>query len=244
MLTVMAIRVRRRQVVPRVRGGLWARAGVLVAGLFVFAAGIVALLESGLGLSPWDVLHDGLAARTGLSFGAASVVVSLLVLVLAWSLGAPLGVGTVANAVLVGAFVEALAAIGAVERLADAPLAARLLLLAAGVLLMAAGTALYLGAGFGAGPRDSLMVVGAERLRARVGLVRSVLELSVLGAGVALGGTVGIGTIVFALGIGPGVEACLALLERSPLVLPRAGAEVGSAEERGDALPRPATEAA
>jgi uncharacterized membrane protein YczE len=244
MLTVMAIRVRRRQVVPRVRGGLWARAGVLVAGLFVFAAGIVALLESGLGLSPWDVLHDGLAARTGLSFGAASVVVSLLVLVLAWSLGAPLGVGTVANAVLVGAFVEALTAIGGLERLADAPLAARLLLLAAGVLLMAVGTALYLGAGFGAGPRDSLMVVGAERLRARVGLVRSVLELAVLGAGVALGGTVGVGTILFALGIGPAVEACFTLFERSPLVLSPAGAEGGSAEECGDALPRPALEAA
>ena len=231
----MTIWIRPRPVVPRVRGGLWARAVVLVSGLLVFAAGIVALLESRLGLSPWDVLHDGLAARTGLSFGAASVTVSLLVLVLAWFLGAPLGVGTVANAVLVGAFVEALTAIGAVERLADAPLAARFLLLALGVSLMAVGTALYLGAGFGAGPRDSLMVVGAERLGARVGLVRAALELSVLGAGVALGGTVGIGTIVFALAIGPAVEACFALLERSPLVRSRAGAEVAA---------RPALEAA
>lgn len=235
MLNVMATRFRSRQVVPRIRGGLGARMGALVAGLSVFAAGIVALLQSGLGLSPWDVLHDGLAARTGLSFGAASVAVSLLVLALAWFLGAPLGAGTVANAVLVGVFVEALTAIGPVERLADAPLAARVFLLAAGVSLMAVGTALYLGAGFGAGPRDSLMVVGAERLRARVGLVRSLLELSVLGAGVALGGTVGIGTIVFALGIGPGVEACFALLERSPLVRSPAGAEVGA---------RPALEAA
>lgn len=231
----MAIWIRPRRVLPRVRGGLLARAVVLFFGLLVFAAGIVALLESRLGLSPWDVLHDGLAARTGLSFGAASVAVSLLVLVLAWFLGAPLGAGTVANAVLVGAFVEALTAIGAVERLADAPLAARFVLLALGVSLMAVGTALYLGAGLGAGPRDSLMVVGAERLGARVGLVRAALELSVLGAGVALGGTVGIGTIVFALGIGPAVEACFALLERSPLVRSPAGAEVGA---------RPALEAA
>lgn len=195
-----------------------ARAAVLVTGLFVFASGIVALLESNLGLSPWDVLHQGLARHTALSFGTANVVVSVVVLALAWSLGARLGAGTVANAVLVGAFVEALTAVDAVERLDGAHLAVRLLLLVAGLVLMAVGTALYLGAGLGAGPRDSLMVVGAERLGARVGLVRSALEVSALGCGVLLGGTVGIGTVAFALGIGPAVEACFELLERSPLV--------------------------
>jgi uncharacterized protein len=243
---MIALRAPRRQVVPRLRGGPCARGGALLAGLLVFAAGIVALLESRLGLSPWDVLHQGLSERTGLSFGVASIVVSLIVLMLAGSLGARLGIGTVANAVLVGAFVEALTAINAIERLADAPLAGRLILLVAGLLLMGAGTALYLSAGFGAGPRDSLMVVGAERLGARVGLVRGTLELSVLAGGAALGGTVGIGTVAFALGIGPAVEAAFSLLERSPLVLPRydGDGEASRGQDAGDAVTRSALETA
>ncbi len=238
---MIAHRIPRRQVVPRLRGGPWARGGALLAGLFVFSSGIVALLESKLGLSPWDVLHQGLSERTGLSFGVMSIVVSLIVLTLGWSLGARLGIGTVANAVLVGAFVEALTAIDTVERLADAPLASRLFLLAAGLLLMGMGTALYLSAGFGAGPRDSLMVVGAERFGVRVGLVRAALELSVLVAGAALGGTVGIGTVAFAFGIGPAVEAAFSLLERSALVLPRCG---GNGERECDVVLRSALETA
>jgi uncharacterized membrane protein YczE len=241
---MIALRAPRRQVVPRLRGGPWARGGALLAGLLVFSAGIVALLESKLGLSPWDVLHQGLSERTGLSFGVASIVVSLVVLTLGWSLGARLGIGTAANAVLVGTFVEALTAIDAVERLADASLAARLILLVAGLLLMGAGTALYLSAGFGAGPRDSLMVVGAERLGVRVGLVRGTLELSVLVAGAALGGTVGIGTVAFALGIGPAVEAAFSLLERSPLVLPRGDDERSPGQDACDAVARSALETA
>jgi uncharacterized membrane protein YczE len=216
-------KIERRRAVPRLRGGMWVRASALVAGLFVFASGIAALLESRLGLSPWDVLHQGLAHHTGLSFGEASVAVSLVVVALGWSLGARLGVGTLANAVLVGAFVEALMSLDVVERLASAPLAMRVGLLVAGLLLMGSGTALYLSAGLEAGPRDSLMVVGAERLGIRVGAVRGALELLVLGAGAAMGGTVGPGTVAFALGIGPAVEACFTLLERSPLTEPRCG---------------------
>lgn len=220
------------------------RAAILLGGLFVFASGIVALLQSGLGLSPWDVLHQGIAEHTGLSFGAASVAVSLVVVALALSLRARLGVGTIANAVLVGVFVEALTSLGAVDRLGSAPLATRSVLLVAGLLLMGAGTALYLSADFGAGPRDSLMVVGAERLGLRIGYVRGSLELLVLGAGAALGGTVGVGTVVFALGIGAAVEASFALLARSPLAAPPCAAR-GSRRAGGcDPLPRPVPESA
>jgi uncharacterized protein len=190
---------------------------LLVAGLFLFAAGIVALLESGLGLSPWDVLHQGLARRTALSFGAANVAVSALVLAAAWVLGARIGVGTLANAILVGAFVDLLSAAEPVRALADAPLSTRIGLVVAGLGLMGAGTGLYLGADLGAGPRDSLMVVGARRTPLRIGVVRGTLELAALGGGVALGGTVGVGTVAFALGIGPSVELSFWLLGRSPL---------------------------
>ena len=202
---------------PRLRGGLVTRLSLLFVGLFLFAAGIVALLQSRLGLSPWDVLHQGVDRQTPLSFGAANIAVGAAVLAVGWLLGARVGVGTVANAVLVGAFIELLSRIQAIADLALAPLEARVGLLVAGLLLMGLGTGLYLGAALGAGPRDSLMVVGAQRTRFRIGAVRAALEITVLVAGALLGGTVGVGTVAFALAIGPSVKLSFWLLERSPL---------------------------
>ena len=204
---------------PQIRGGLLVRVPLLLFGLALFAAGIVALLESRLGLSPWDVLHQGISRHTPLTFGEANIAVSAVVLASAWLFGARIGVGTVANAVLVGSLVQLLTSFGAVTGLAHDPLAVRIVLLVAGLALMGVGTALYLGAGLGAGPRDSLMVVGAQRTRFRIGVVRAALELCALAAGVALGGTFGVGTIAFALGIGPSVELSFWLLARSPLGL-------------------------
>ncbi len=203
---------------PRLRGGIAPRLTFLVIGLFVFAAGIVALLESRLGLSPWDVLHQGIAKQTPLSFGAANVAVSVVVLALAWAMGARVGVGTLANAVLVGVFVQLLTSSEAISGLADTAVGVRVGLLFVGVTLMAVGSACYLGAGFGAGPRDSLMVVGAQRTPLTIGTVRTVIELVALAVGFALGGTVGIGTLAFAVAIGPAVEGSFWLLERTTLV--------------------------
>ena len=177
----------------------------------------MALLESQLGLSPWDVLHQGISRHTSLSFGEANVVVSAIVLAGAWLLGARIGVGTVANALLVGTLVQLFTSLGFVAGLADDPLGVRIGLLAAGIGLMGIGTALYLGAGLGAGPRDSLMVVGAQRTRFRICVVRGLLELCALALGIALGGAFGVGTIAYALGIGPSVELSFWLLARSPL---------------------------
>ena len=193
---------------------------MLVFGLLIFAAGIVALLESGLGLSPWDVLHQGLAEHTRLSFGEANIAVSILVLAVAWTLGARVGVGTLANALLVGSFVQLLTSLEGISTLSDRALVLRIALLAIGIALMGVGTSIYLGAGLGAGPRDSLMVVGAERTRFRIGVVRGALELAALVAGFGLGGTVGIGTLAFALLIGPTVEGSFWLLLRASLARP------------------------
>src|SRR4051812_18397173 len=99
---------------PLVRGNLVARAASLLAGLFLFALGIVLLLESELGLSPWDVLNQGVSDRTGISFGTANIVIALFVLVVAAALGARIGAGTVANAILIGLFVDGLLAIDAI----------------------------------------------------------------------------------------------------------------------------------
>src|SRR5262245_42869222 len=150
----------------------------------------------------------------------ASVFVSVLVLLLAWRLGARIGIGTVANAVLVGTFIEGLTAIGPVDRLSESPLGVRIVLLGVSMVLIGIGSALYLGAWLGAGPRDSLMVVGGERTGLRLGVVRVGLELLALAAGFALGGTIGVGTVVFALCVGPSLEAGFWGLRRSGLAVP------------------------
>ena len=202
---------------PRLRGGRVARSVWLLAGLLLCAFGILAFLESRLGLPPWDVLHQGIARHTALSFGVANEVVGVIVLFVAWGLGAQPGIGTVANAVLIGGFVALLEPLGAVESLSRWPLAARAALLVVGLACFGAGTGLYIGAGMGAGPRDSLMLVGARRTGVRIGLVRAAIEGSVLVAGFALGGTVGVGTLVFAVLIGPSVEASFWLVGRTGL---------------------------
>ena len=202
---------------PRIRGGVAVRSLSLVAGLGLFAAGIVALLESGLGLPPWDVLNQGVSDHTPLSFGMANVAVATVVLALSWALGARIGPGTVANAVLIGVFVDALLRLEAVERLADWPLAARVVLMVVGILAIGVASAFYIGAAMGAGPRDSLMLVTAWRTRVRVGAVRVGIEVAVTGIGFALGGTIGIGTLAFALGVGPAVELSFWALARTPL---------------------------
>jgi uncharacterized membrane protein YczE len=202
--------------VPRLRGGRAARGAWLIGGLLVFAAGIVCLYESRLGLSPWDVLNQGISKHSPLSFGESNIAVGCGVLALAVLLGARIGLGTAANAILVGTFVDQLLRIGFVTRLSHDSLDIRIGLLVAGVAVMGLATGLYVGAGFGAGPRDSLMLALVRVTRARVGIARGSLEAAATVAGFLLGGTVGIGTLVFVLAIGPAVEASFLLLGRSP----------------------------
>jgi uncharacterized protein len=202
---------------PRVRGGLALRLASLVFGLFLFALAIVLTLESRLGLWPWDVLHQGIARHTPLTFGLANVVVGVVVLAISWALGGKPGLGTVANAVLIGLFIQLLTSLDAVQDLGDASLPVRVGLLAAGIALAGPGSAFYIGADLGAGPRDTLMLVGRLRSGRRIGLVRFAIEAAVLVLGIALGGTFGVGTVAFALFVGPVVEASFWLLARTPL---------------------------
>ncbi len=197
---------------PVLRGGRAARSAWLVGGLFLCACGIIAFLESRLGLPPWDVLHQGIARHTPLSFGLANEVVAIVILFLAWRLGSRPGPGTIANAALIGLFVVLVQPLGVVQQLATWPLVARIVLLAVGLALFGLGSAFYIGAALGAGPRDSLMLVGALRSGVRIGGVRAALEGSALVAGIGLGGTVGVGTLVFALLVGPAVEAAFWLV--------------------------------
>ncbi len=202
---------------PVIRGGLTIRAASLVFGLFLFALGIVMLLESELGLSPWDVLSQGLAEQTPLTFGTASIAIGLAVLVLAWRLGARIGAGTVANAVLIGLFIEGLVRVEAVADLSESPLATRVAIMLGGISVIGLGSGFYMGAALGAGPRDSLMLVLSRRAGVRIGAARTVLEIGATAAGWALGGTVGVGTLAFAFLVGPSVELAFFGLVRSRL---------------------------
>jgi uncharacterized membrane protein YczE len=180
----------------------------------------VLILESKLGLSPWDLLNQGIAKHTPLSFGTANIAVGLVVLGIGWSLGGTPGVGTVANAVLVGTFIQLLTSVHGIQDLSHDSLALRIPLLAGGIVLIGPASAFYICADLGAGPRDTLMLVGARRTRFRIGIVRATLELCALAAGIALGGTFGAGTVLFAILVGPIVEASFAVLARTPLAVP------------------------
>lgn len=173
----------------------------LIVGLVAFGVGIGLMLQSGLGVPPWDVLHQGLAIRFGLSVGVWSVIVSVIVL-LGWiPLRERYGAGTLLNAVLIGLTIDLTAAI--VPEAGHVAVAWAMLI--TGILTIALATGMYIGANFGPGPRDGLMT-GIAKRGPSIRLTRAVIEISVLTIGWLLGGTFGIGTVVFAFGIGPLVQ--------------------------------------
>ena len=175
--------------------------------LYGFSAGLV--VEAALGLDPWNVLHQGLAGRTALTIGLWTVVMSFVVLLLWVPLRQRPGLGTLANAVVVGLVIDATTVVVPdVETLA-----VRVPLLLAGVVLNGLATAAYIGAGLGPGPRDGLMTGLARRTGRSVRLVRTGIEATVLVIGFLLGGTVGVGTVLYALGIGPLAQLFLPLVD-------------------------------
>jgi uncharacterized membrane protein YczE len=180
-------------------GRLRERLSRLLLGLWLYGVAIALMIEGALGASPWDVLHLGLARHLPLSFGMVMVLTAAAVL-LAWiPLRQMPGLGTVANAILLGPFADvALAWLATPQTI---PL--RIGYLVAGVVVCAFATAMYVGAQLGPGPRDGLMTGLARRTGRSIRRVRTLLEVGVLAIGIALGGIVGVGTVLFALGVGP-----------------------------------------
>ncbi|MBG0832945.1 hypothetical protein HS041_35170 [Planomonospora sp. ID67723] len=170
----------------------------LYSGLALYGVGIGLQIESALGGSPWDVFHQGLSTHFGLSVGTWIIIVGALVMVLWIPLRQRPGIGTLSNVVFLGLFADA--ALWLVPT--PEPLAVRWACLLAGVVATAAATALYIGAGLGPGPRDGIMT-GLVRLGLSIRLARTLIEVTVLATGWLLGGTVGVGTVVFALAVGP-----------------------------------------
>lgn len=171
----------------------------LLAGLWLFGFSIALMIRGNLGVAPWDVLTMGLEHWLPLSFGQITIVVSFVVLLFWIPVGERPGIGTLANAIVIGLAIDA--------SLAWLPVVdgwpARVALMLAGVALNGLASAVYIGAQLGRGPRDGLMTGLSRRTGRSLRLVRSLLELSVLGIGLVLGGVAGVGTVVFALSIGP-----------------------------------------
>jgi uncharacterized membrane protein YczE len=187
----------------------------LLAGLVLYGATASMLVLAGLGLDPWDVLHQGLSRTVGLGIGTWAILISVVVLLGWWPLHQRPGVGTVANAVLVGVVIDVILS------LFHRPHAlwARAALLAGGVAGNGIATGLYIGAGLGPGPRDGLSTGFAARghsMRA----VRTTIEATVLTSGFLLGGTVGIGTLLYALTIGPITHQTIPALAIDPRLSP------------------------
>jgi uncharacterized membrane protein YczE len=171
----------------------------LYAGLALYGASMALLVEAGLGLAPWTVLDQGLAELTGLTIGVMVILVGAVVLLLWIPLRQRPGLGTISNVFVIGLALDATLSV-----VPDAhTLTVRVPLLAAGVLLNGVATGLYIAARFGPGPRDGLMTGLHRRTGRSIRLIRTAIEVAVVVTGFALGGTVGVGTVLYALSIGP-----------------------------------------
>ncbi|MCZ0990252.1 YczE/YyaS/YitT family protein [Streptomyces diastatochromogenes] len=180
-------------------GRLGRRLFQLYVGLALYGASSALLVAAGLGLEPWGVLHQGLAELTGMTIGVVSIVVGAAVLLLWIPLRQRPGLGTVSNVFVVG-----LAMDGTLALVPDAhSLAVRIPMLVAGIVLNGVATGLYIAASFGPGPRDGLMTGLHRRTGRSIRLMRTAIEVTVVATGFALGGTIGVGTLLYALSIGP-----------------------------------------
>jgi uncharacterized membrane protein YczE len=184
----------------------------LIFGLFLYGVADVLIIRAATGLGPWPAFHVGLSLVTPLSVGMAVTLVGAIVIAATWFAGVRPGIGTVANMILIGVFTDLLLPIipEATDPLVGYPM------LAAGAVLIGIATGLYIGAGLGKGPRDGMMVVISERMGWSIRSVRGGIELTVLALGFAMGAPLGIGTVLYALAIGPIVQWSLKLFGLVP----------------------------
>ena len=195
------------------------RLAQLMIGLTLYGVSMAMMIRAGLGLDPWDVFHYGVAEHLPLSFGTVVIVVGALVLLLWIPLRQWPGLGTVANVVVIGLATDgALALLGAPDQMA-----ARVALLLSGIVLNGLAGALYIGSQFGPGPRDGLMTGLVRRTGGSIRVVRTSIELTVLVVGWSMGGVVGLGTVLYAVAIGPVVQAFLPLFTVALPTPPGAG---------------------
>ena len=181
----------------------------LVVGLVIFGLGIAVMAAAGLGLGPWEAFHQGISIHTGVELGTVSILLGIPILLMWWPLGERPGLGTVLNIALIG--VATNIGLAVLPRPTDVLL--QLPMMLGGVLMIGVASGIYLATDLGAGPRDGLMTGLHHRFGWSIRHARTLVELTVLIVGFLLGGTIGLGTVVFALGIGPIVQWALRIFD-------------------------------
>lgn len=176
----------------------------LFLGLILYAVGIVLTMNANLGLAPWDAFHAGLVNIFGLTFGQISIIVGLVVLIINYHLNESIGIGTVGNIFVIGIFIDLINFLNLVP--ISSNIVSGIIMLFTGMILIAVASYYYINSGFGTGPRDGLMVALTRVSNKPVGLVRGIIEISVLLMGYLLDAKIGVGTIILALGMGPIVQ--------------------------------------
>lgn len=183
----------------------------LVLGLILYALGIVMTINANLGLAPWDAFHTGLSNTFHISFGQISILVGLFILLITYQLNESIGLGTMLNIFAIGILIDLIFYFHLVPVLHN--LFSGIVMLFLGMVTIALGSFCYIGSGFGTGPRDGLMVALTRVTKKPVGLIRGIIECTVLFLGFLLGAKIGLGTLFLAFGIGPIVQLIFKLLK-------------------------------
>ena len=183
----------------------------LLIGLFLYALGIVITMKANLGFAPWEVFHSGIGKTVGMTIGNVSILTGLLICIIVVLMGEKLGLGTILNMILIGFFIDLLLVLNLIPKVNT--LASGILVMIIGLFIISFGSYFYIYSGFGAGPRDSLMVAIKRKTKLPVGLCRGIIETSVVLTGWLLGGPVGIGTVIAALGISFCIQIVFTLMK-------------------------------
>lgn len=186
----------------------------LIGGLFLYALGIVVTMNAHIGYAPWDVFHVGISKTVGISIGNASIIIGVIVVIIAVLLGEKIGIGTILNMLLIGVFLDVLLKLDIIMTTNNFLIG--ILMMIIGLFIISLASYFYIGSGFGAGPRDSLMVAITRKTGLPVGVCRVTIELLAALVGWKLGGMIGIGTIISAFVIGFCVQVTFKLLKFDP----------------------------
>ncbi|MCL1874709.1 MAG: hypothetical protein FWF87_00455 [Synergistaceae bacterium] len=183
----------------------------LIFGLFLYSLGVVLTIKGDIGLLTWDVLHQGISIHVGITMGQASITVGFVIVAIAFFMGEKIGFGTVLNMLLIGTFMDILLESGLFPKM-DTQVSG-FAMVTAGLIVIAFASYFYIGAGFGAGPRDSLMVMLVRKMNCRVGVARAIVEGTAVALGWLLGGFLGVGTLYSVFGVSIAVQFVFFLLK-------------------------------
>lgn len=183
----------------------------LILGFAFCASSTVIMLNSNLGLSPWDVFHQGISKLTGITIGEASIIVSLILVIIGWMLGQKIGIGTILNMTIIGKLIDVIMELNIIPTATN--VISGIIMMIISMLVMGFGCYLYIGCGLGCGPRDGVMMGLSKKVNKPIKYIRASIEITVLILGYILGGDLGFGTLISAIGLGYSMQSMFNLLK-------------------------------